>query len=249
MSGLMDSFATTVSVALQYGVPLRDLVNKFAHVRFEPSGFTGNQEIPIAKSIVDYIFRWLGSRFLPDDKAILGLIDRSAIVADVPARRRSPRGAAPRAAAPRRSRATHGGRWSGSRRAPPTRRPPRRGAGHRRLEAPVDEPRHGRHPPSARRRALAEPLLPDRRVAPVSPNGLVATATPTAMATAPTASGGRSRSTSGRDEGSVQAAQADAPSCADAARSWSATTVEPERAEPFGAAARTVLAHGFHSRT
>src|SRR4051794_39403920 len=63
VSGLMDSFATTVSVALQYGVPLRDLVNKFAHVRFEPSGFTGNQEIPIAKSIVDYIFRWLGSRF------------------------------------------------------------------------------------------------------------------------------------------------------------------------------------------
>ena len=81
VSGLMDSFATTVSVALQYGVPLRDLVNKFAHVRFEPSGFTGNSEIPIAKSIVDYIFRWLGSRFLSDDdKANLGLIDRSAIV-------------------------------------------------------------------------------------------------------------------------------------------------------------------------
>jgi ribonucleoside-diphosphate reductase alpha chain len=80
VSGLMDSFATTVSVALQYGVPLRDLVNKFAHVRFEPSGFTGNQEIPIAKSIVDYIFRWLGSRFLTtDEKAALGLIDRSAI--------------------------------------------------------------------------------------------------------------------------------------------------------------------------
>jgi ribonucleoside-diphosphate reductase alpha chain len=85
VSGLMDSFATTVSVALQYGVPLRDLVNKFAHVRFEPSGFTGNQEIPIAKSIVDYIFRWLGSRFLgPDDKAALGLVDRSA-VSDAPA--------------------------------------------------------------------------------------------------------------------------------------------------------------------
>ena len=80
VSGLMDTFATTVSVALQYGVPLRDLVNKFAHVRFEPSGFTGNQEIPIAKSIVDYIFRWLGSRFLSiDDKAGLGLIDRSSI--------------------------------------------------------------------------------------------------------------------------------------------------------------------------
>jgi ribonucleoside-diphosphate reductase alpha chain len=86
VSGLMDTFATTVSVALQYGVPLKDLVNKFAHVRFEPSGFTGNQEIPIAKSIVDYIFRWLGSRFLSDDdKANLGLIDRSAVVADVPA--------------------------------------------------------------------------------------------------------------------------------------------------------------------
>jgi len=78
VSGLMDSFATTVSVALQYGVPLRDLVNKFAHVRFEPSGFTGNSEIPIAKSLVDYIFRWMGSRFLTDDeKSGLGLIDRS----------------------------------------------------------------------------------------------------------------------------------------------------------------------------
>jgi ribonucleoside-diphosphate reductase alpha chain len=85
VSGLMDTFATTVSVALQYGVPLRDLVNKFAHVRFEPSGFTGNQEIPIAKSIIDYIFRWLGSRFLgPDDKAALGLIDRSAMVSEIP---------------------------------------------------------------------------------------------------------------------------------------------------------------------
>ena len=85
VSGLMDTFATTVSVALQYGVPLKDLVNKFAHVRFEPSGFTGNQEIPIAKSTVDYIFRWLGSRFLDtDDKAILGLIDRSAVVDGTP---------------------------------------------------------------------------------------------------------------------------------------------------------------------
>jgi ribonucleoside-diphosphate reductase alpha chain len=75
----MDTFATTVSVALQYGVPLHDLVHKFAHVRFEPSGFTANPEIPIAKSIVDYIFRWMGSRFLPpEDRATLGLIDRSA---------------------------------------------------------------------------------------------------------------------------------------------------------------------------
>ena len=99
VSGLMDSFATTVSVALQYGVPLRDLVNKFAHVRFEPSGFTGNQEIPIAKSIVDYIFRWLGSRFLStEDKATLGLIDRSAI--DAPAAEALPFAAAPAVSAP-----------------------------------------------------------------------------------------------------------------------------------------------------
>ena len=85
VSGLMDTFATTVSVALQYGVPLKDLVNKFAHVRFEPSGFTGNQEIPIAKSIVDYIFRWLGSRFLsPEDKANLGLQERIAVVDEAP---------------------------------------------------------------------------------------------------------------------------------------------------------------------
>jgi ribonucleoside-diphosphate reductase alpha chain len=98
VSGLMDTFATTVSVALQYGVPLRDLVNKFAHVRFEPSGFTGNSEIPIAKSIVDYIFRWLGSRFLDDqDKAALGLIDRSAIVDELPAEA-APGGAAATAA-------------------------------------------------------------------------------------------------------------------------------------------------------
>jgi ribonucleoside-diphosphate reductase alpha chain len=77
VSGLMDTLATTISVALQYGVPLRDLVNKFAHVRFEPSGFTGNQEIPIAKSIVDYIFRWLGSRFLiAEDQQNLGLQPR-----------------------------------------------------------------------------------------------------------------------------------------------------------------------------
>ena len=85
ISGLMDTLATSVSLALQYGVPLKDVVNKFAHVRFEPSGFTGNPEIPIAKSLVDYIFRWLGSRFLQDDeKASLGLIDRSAMVADAP---------------------------------------------------------------------------------------------------------------------------------------------------------------------
>src|SRR6266700_2777013 len=62
--GLMDSFATAVSLALQHGVPLRLLCDKFQHTRFEPSGFTGNQEIPIAKSVMDYIFRWLEIRFV-----------------------------------------------------------------------------------------------------------------------------------------------------------------------------------------
>jgi ribonucleoside-diphosphate reductase alpha chain len=69
VSGLMDCFATAVSLALQYGVPLQVLVDKFSHVRFEPSGFSNNPEIPIAKSIIDYIFRWLGSKFLSRDEA------------------------------------------------------------------------------------------------------------------------------------------------------------------------------------
>jgi ribonucleoside-diphosphate reductase alpha chain len=63
ISGLMDAFATAVSLALQYGVPLQALSEKFSHMRFEPSGFTGNHEIPIAKSLMDYIFRWLDLRF------------------------------------------------------------------------------------------------------------------------------------------------------------------------------------------
>jgi ribonucleoside-diphosphate reductase alpha chain len=64
VSGLMDSFATAVSLALQHGVPLRVLCEKFAHTRFEPSGWTGNPEIGFAKSIMDYIFRWIQIRFL-----------------------------------------------------------------------------------------------------------------------------------------------------------------------------------------
>jgi ribonucleoside-diphosphate reductase alpha chain len=67
ISGLMDAFATAISMALQYGVPLEALVEKFSHVRFEPSGFTKNQEIPYAKSITDYIFRWLASKFLSSE--------------------------------------------------------------------------------------------------------------------------------------------------------------------------------------
>jgi ribonucleoside-diphosphate reductase alpha chain len=64
VSGLVDSIATLTSISLQYGVPLEVLCNKFVHTRFEPSGFTNNPQIPIAKSIMDYIFRWLQLRFL-----------------------------------------------------------------------------------------------------------------------------------------------------------------------------------------
>jgi ribonucleoside-diphosphate reductase alpha chain len=65
ISGLMDSFSAAISVGLQYGVPLQVLVNKFVHMRFEPSGYTTNPNIRIAKSIVDYIFRWMAMKFLP----------------------------------------------------------------------------------------------------------------------------------------------------------------------------------------
>jgi ribonucleoside-diphosphate reductase alpha chain len=65
VSGLMDSFACAISLSLQYGVPLQVLVDKFTHMRFEPSGFTQNPDLPIAKSISDYIFRWLAAKFMP----------------------------------------------------------------------------------------------------------------------------------------------------------------------------------------
>ena len=65
IGGLMDTIGTLVSMAFQYGVPLETLVRKFAHQRFEPSGFTKNADIPIAKSIADYLFRWLGCQFIP----------------------------------------------------------------------------------------------------------------------------------------------------------------------------------------
>jgi ribonucleoside-diphosphate reductase alpha chain len=67
ISGFADAFAQAISYALQYGVPLHDLVDKFSHVRFEPSGMTRNPEIRFAKSIVDYIFRWLASKFLTEE--------------------------------------------------------------------------------------------------------------------------------------------------------------------------------------
>jgi ribonucleoside-diphosphate reductase alpha chain len=68
VSGLLDGFATAVSLALQYGVPLKVLIDKFSHSRYEPSGFTTNPRIRIAKSITDYIFRWLALKFLPADE-------------------------------------------------------------------------------------------------------------------------------------------------------------------------------------
>ncbi len=69
IGGLMDSLGTAISVALQYGVPIESLVNKFTHQRFEPAGITHNPEIPFAKSLVDYIFRWLGMEFVPGYRA------------------------------------------------------------------------------------------------------------------------------------------------------------------------------------
>jgi ribonucleoside-diphosphate reductase alpha chain len=77
ISGLMDSFATAISYGLQYGVPLKFYVDKFSHVRFEPSGFTGNKQVPYAKSIMDYIFRWLGAKFIGPEHAA-GEIGESA---------------------------------------------------------------------------------------------------------------------------------------------------------------------------
>jgi len=86
ISGLMDSFATAISMALQYGVPLRVLIDKFAHVRFEPSGHTGTAEVPFAKSIVDYIFRWLAAKFLSrEDQLQVGVhVRESAAAAQAP---------------------------------------------------------------------------------------------------------------------------------------------------------------------
>ncbi|MBN1827231.1 MAG: vitamin B12-dependent ribonucleotide reductase [Candidatus Eisenbacteria bacterium] len=88
VSGLMDAFATSVSMALQYGVPMEVLCNKFSHMRFEPAGFTGNKEIPIAKSVLDYIFRWLTLKFFKDRPACA---DESELQTEL-----FPPGAAPR---------------------------------------------------------------------------------------------------------------------------------------------------------
>jgi ribonucleoside-diphosphate reductase alpha chain len=74
IAGLVDSFATAISISLQYGVPLKILCNKFVHARYEPLGPTQNPNIPQAKSIVDYIFRWLALKFLsPEDRQSIGM--------------------------------------------------------------------------------------------------------------------------------------------------------------------------------
>src|SRR6204780_2981773 len=67
LRGMMNAFATAISISLQYGVPLETLVQKFSHMRFEPEGITTNPEIPFAKSMPDYIMRWVASRFLDVD--------------------------------------------------------------------------------------------------------------------------------------------------------------------------------------
>jgi ribonucleoside-diphosphate reductase alpha chain len=85
ISGLMDSFATMTSLALQHGVPLNFLVDKFTHTRFEPSGFTKNPEIPMTKSIMDYIFKWLATKFLDrESQSQAGVIVREEAAPAVP---------------------------------------------------------------------------------------------------------------------------------------------------------------------
>jgi ribonucleoside-diphosphate reductase alpha chain len=85
ISGFADAFAQAISYALQYGVPLQALVDKFSHVRFEPSGMTRNPEIRFAKSIVDYIFRWMASKFLSAEAQFnAGVNGREEVVASLP---------------------------------------------------------------------------------------------------------------------------------------------------------------------
>ena len=79
ISGFADAFAQAISYALQYGVPLQDLVDKFSHVRFEPSGMTKNPDVRFAKSIVDYIFRWMAAKFLsPEAQFRAGVNNRES---------------------------------------------------------------------------------------------------------------------------------------------------------------------------
>ena len=85
ISGLTDAFATLLSIALQYGVPLEDLVRKFSYMRFEPMGYTSNPDLRVSTSIIDYLFRWMEKRFLPGESVIGTLeetVPESHLVAD-----------------------------------------------------------------------------------------------------------------------------------------------------------------------
>lgn len=85
LSGLVDAFATSISIGLQYGVPLKVFVNKFAHTRFEPSGATQNPNLPYASSIVDYVFRWLALKFLtPEERQAMSIHGEGNLIEAVP---------------------------------------------------------------------------------------------------------------------------------------------------------------------
>jgi ribonucleoside-diphosphate reductase alpha chain len=86
ISGFADAFAQAISYALQYGVPLQALVDKFSHVRFEPSGMTKNPDVRFAKSIVDYIFRWMATKFLsPEAQYVAGVNNRDDVATEAAA--------------------------------------------------------------------------------------------------------------------------------------------------------------------
>ena len=159
LRGMMNSFATAISIALQYGVPLETLVQKFSYMRFEPEGITNNPEIPFAKSMPDYIMRWLASRFLDaDTQEELGILtpevrarktaEDTALDASDTAARAATAAAAPPRAAPAQGR---------GRRARGRRRHARR-ADRRRLRA-GDDPRRRRGPD---RHAAGRPGPPGR---------------------------------------------------------------------------------------
>jgi ribonucleoside-diphosphate reductase alpha chain len=99
ISGFADAFAQAISYALQYGVPLQVLVDKFSHVRFEPSGMTKNPEVRFAKSIVDYVFRWLATKFLSPEAQFQAGVNRDEPEGAAPAAGTTDSGAAPRSAA------------------------------------------------------------------------------------------------------------------------------------------------------
>src|ERR1051326_6647440 len=85
ISGFADAFAQAIGYALQHGVPLQDLVDKFSHVRFEPSGMTRNPDVRFAKSIVDYIFRWMAAKFLsPEAQFRAGVNNREEVTVSTP---------------------------------------------------------------------------------------------------------------------------------------------------------------------